>query len=157
MTLSDVKDVAIIAGTAAAALTFVKAVIEYTKQNAQNRAQHYTRLRGEFKKDGRFGCLFEKLEDDAPELATLSFEKKQDLIGFYEDIALAVNSRLLKKEVAHFMFAYYALRCWESKNFWQGINRDSHYWTLFRYFIQEMQSVEERLQANPPKLRRFRL
>ena len=148
---------ALIVGTAVAVLTFLKAVIEYTKQNAQKRAEHYTHLREEFKRNGRFGDLFEKLEDDSQDLATLSFEKKQDLIGFYEDIALAVNSGLLRGEVAHYMFAYYALRCWESNNFWQGINRDSHYWTLFRYFVQEMKRVEDHLSTRPPKLRRFRL
>ena len=157
MTLSDVKDIAIIVGTVAAALTFVKAIIEYTKQNAQKRAEHYTRLREEFKKDGRFGDLFEKLEDDAPDLAELSFEKKQDLIGFYEDIALAVNSNLLKKEVAHYMFAYYAVRCWDSKYFWEGLERESHYWTLFRYFVGEMKSVEDQLKVKPPNLKRFSL
>jgi hypothetical protein len=157
MTLSDLKDIAIISGTIVAILTLIKAVLEYTKQNAQKRAEHYTHLREEFKKDGRFGDIFDKLEDGAPELASLKFEKKQDIIGFYEDIALAVNSGLLKKEVAHYMFAYYALRCWDSENFWKDINRDSHYWTLFRYFVKEMKDVEDRLQVKPPKLRRFRL
>lgn len=157
MTLGEAKDMALIVGTVVAALTLIKAVFEYTKQNAQKRAEHYTHLREEFKKEGRFGDIFEKLEDDAQELATLTFEKKQDLIGFYEDIALAVNSGLLKKEVAHYMFAYYSLRCWDSKNFWQGLNRDSHYWTLFRYFVKEMRSVEAYLQNKPPRLRRFRL
>jgi alpha-D-ribose 1-methylphosphonate 5-triphosphate diphosphatase PhnM len=157
MTLSDAKDLAIIVGTIAAAFTFVKAVIEYTKQNAQKRAEHYTHLREEFKKDARFTDLFEQLENDSRELSSLAFEKKQDLIGFYEDIALAVNSRLMKKEVAHYMFAYYALRCWDSDNFWTDMNRDSHYWTLFRYFVREMKAIEEKFQTDPPKLSRFRL
>ncbi len=157
MSLTQVKDVALIIGTGVALLTLIKAVFEYTKQNAQKRAEHYTLLREEFKKEGRFTDLFELLEEDAPSLTELPFEKKQDLIGFYEDIALAVNSGLLKKEVAHYMFAYYALRCWDSKHFWENINRESHYWTLFRHFVIEMKKVESDLEQNPPRMERFRL
>lgn len=157
MSLTDAKDMAVIVGAAIALVTLIKAVVEYTKQNAQKRAEHYTLLREQFKKEGRFTTLFELLEHDAPSLAVLPFEKKQDLIGFYEDIALAVNSGLLKKEVAHYMFAYYALRCWDSEHFWKDLNRESHYWTLFRHFISVMKAVESDLKSRPPCLHKFRL
>jgi hypothetical protein len=157
MNLTDVKDVAVIIGTAVATFTLVKAVFEYTRQNAQKRAEHYTYLREEFQKNGRFGEFFALLDNDDPSLASLSFDKKQDLIGFYEDIALAVNSGLLRKEVAHYMFAYYALRCWDSNHFWNDLNRESHYWMIFRHFVQDMKRIQNELTENPPKFNKFRL
>ncbi len=157
MTLSETKDLALTVTSLVALGTLIKAVFEYIKQNAQKRAEHYTLLREGFKKDGRFTDLFVLLEKDDPALAAIAFDKKQDLIGFYEDIALAVNSGLLRKEVAHYMFAYYALRCWDSKHFWKDLNRESHYWTVFRYFVEEMKKVESSLQSNPPQLNKFRL
>lgn len=157
MSLTEVKDVALIVGTGVALLTLIKAVFEYAKQNAQKRVEHYTMLRAEFEKDGRFTALFDLLEKDDPSLAHQPLAKKQDLLGFYEDIALAVNSGLLKKEVAHYMFSYHALRCWDSKHFWANLNRDSHYWTLFRYFVGEMKKVESHLDEKSPRLRLLRL
>lgn len=49
----------------------------------------------------------------------------------------------MKKHVAHYMFSYYAIRCWESENFWQDLNRESYYWALFRDFVFEMKKLEE--------------
>ncbi|MBD2311481.1 hypothetical protein H6G20_07395 [Desertifilum sp. FACHB-1129] len=135
----------------------VKGLIEYMRQNAQKRAEYYTSMRERFKENDRFQELFEMLDNDDPELAELPYHKKLDFLGFYEDIALMVNSGLLKKPVAHYMFAYYAIRCWESNNFWDNLNRDSPYWFLFRDFVNQMQKVEKSLMQKPHPIRRYKL
>jgi len=38
--------------------------------------------------------------------------------------------------------AYYAIRCWESKYFWNNVNRDSIYWRLFKEFVIKMKKIE---------------
>lgn len=45
--------------------------------------------------------------------------------------------------VSHYMFGYYALRCWESQHFWADVNRDSSYWALFRDFVEQMKQAED--------------
>jgi hypothetical protein len=65
-------------------------------------------------------------------------------VGFYEEIALLVNSKVLRPEIAHYMFGYYAKICWESDDFWQDINRDSIYWRVFREFVEQMITLEEK-------------
>ncbi|MDX2229127.1 MAG: hypothetical protein NW220_05800 [Leptolyngbyaceae cyanobacterium bins.349] len=157
MTLDDARNLAIILGTVVAAATLVKGLIEYMRQNAQKRAEHYTSMREKFKENDRFQELFELLDNDDPKLADLPYYKKLDFLGFYEDIALMVNSGLLKKPVAHYMFAYYAIRCWESDNFWGNLNRDSSYWLLFKDFVEQMQKVEYSLMRKPRSVKRYKL
>lgn len=53
-----------------------------------------------------------------------------------------VNSGFMKREVAHYMFAYFAIRCWESEKFLEDMNRESPYWALFVYFVEEMKKFE---------------
>jgi hypothetical protein len=45
-------------------------------------------------------------------------KKAEYFLGFFEEVALMMNSGLIRKEVAHYMFGYYAIHCWDSKNFW---------------------------------------
>lgn len=157
ITLEEAKSIAILLSAIVAALTFIKAVIEYTKQNAQKRAELFTKLRESFKAGERFTPLFELLDQDDEALAELPYPVKQDFLGFYEDIALLVNSGLLKRPVAHYMFAYYAIRCWESKYFWQNMNRDSVYWSLFRKFVEDMKAVERKLMKVADSTKAYRL
>jgi len=63
-------------------------------------------------------------------------------LGYYEEIAIAMNSKLIKNDVAHYMVGYFAIRCWESENFWKGINRKSYYWSVFKKFVDTMQKLE---------------
>lgn len=54
-----------------------------------------------------------------------------------------MNSGLVRKDVAHYMFGYYAIRCWESEHFWSEVNRKSIYWALFRDFVEKMKAIEK--------------
>jgi hypothetical protein len=156
LTLENWRDIAAIIGTAVAAVALWKAVIEYTLQNKQKRAEWYIRLGEKFVENGRFDGLFEMLIRDDPALASVPFHKKQELLGFYEDIALLVNTGLLRREIAHYMFAYYAILCWKSINFWANVNRESAYWSLFKHFVEEMMRIEKTVANNTdgvPKLR----
>jgi hypothetical protein len=66
---------------------------------------------------------------------------------------LLMNSGLIRKSVAHYMFGYYALRCWESEYFWLDVNRNSPYWAAFRTFVEQMKRIEQGFDYSP---RRFR-
>jgi hypothetical protein len=63
--------------------------------------------------------------------------------SLFEEVTLLMNSGLIRKPVAHYMFGYYAIRCWESENFWSDVNRDSPYWAALRTFVDEMKNVED--------------
>ena len=157
MNLSIAKDISVIAASLIGLITLVKAVVEYTRQNTQHRADHYQKLRDQFRDDPQFRELFILLETNDKSLECLPFQQKQHLIGFYEDIALSVNSGLIKKEVAHYMFGYYALRCWESDYFWGTVNRNSPYWSLFKHFVKQMDASEIILLQHTNKTSNYKL
>lgn len=159
LSFDEAKGWAVIIGASVAAVGLFRGLYEYARQNTQKRAESYLQLREKFKESTRFKDLFELLENDDPRLATMSYEKKQDFLGFYEDIALFVNSGLLKKEVAHYMFGYHALKCVKSQHFWstKELERDSPYWALFRNFVQQMQKADNELNTNPNKVSKYAL
>ena len=57
-----------------------------------------------------------------------------------------MNSGLIKRELAHYMFGYYAVLCWKSDAFWSNVNRLSPYWSLFADFCSEMLAEQERFE-----------
>lgn len=157
MNLDDARNLAIIFGTIVATVTLVKGLFEYMRQNTQKRAEYYIQMREKFMTNEHFQKIFELLENDDPKLATLSYEKKLDFLGFYEDIALMVNSDLLKRPVAHYMFSYYAIKCWKSKYFWSDLQRNSVYWLFFRDFVNNMEKIEKSLIESPNSIKRYKI
>ena len=100
-------------------------------------------LRKRLKENQTFKEICNLLEIDDQGLREIPFKEKRDFLGLFEEVAIGLNSRLIKLPVAHYMFGYYAVRCWESKHFWSGVNRSSHYWVLFSDFAQRMKRIEE--------------
>lgn len=159
MNFEEAKGWAVIIGTSVAAVGLFRGLYEYHKQNAQKRAESYLKLREKFKESTRFKGLFELLENDDPKLANISYEIKQDLLGFYEDIAMFTNSGLLKKDVAHYMFSYHAIKCANSKHFWatKELEKESPYWALFWQFVEQMKQEDEKLLKAPNRVSKYRL
>jgi len=153
LSLTDVKDIATIVGVIVAAGTFFKAMLEYIQQGVQKRAQSYFDIERKFleDKDLREICIL--LDSDDIKLSKISRELKLQFLGFYEQVALMLNSKLIEPEVAHYMFGYYAVRCIDSVNFWKGEDKNSPYWALFRHFSQRMKDFEKKFQFDNSKLR----
>jgi hypothetical protein len=143
--LAQWKDLATIVGVAVALMVFIKGVLEYTNQGAQKRAEHFLAMRTRLKDDPVFKKICALVETDDSSLLEIPFAEKRDLLGLFEEVALMMNSKLIRPDVAHYMFGYYALRCWDSANFWSDVNRDSIYWALFRSFVEAMKKAEAAL------------
>jgi hypothetical protein len=58
-----------------------------------------------------------------------------------EEVALMVNSRIIRKEIAHYMFGYYVLLADDSKHIWNDLDQESVYWTVFRNFAKLMRKM----------------
>ena len=142
MELGAIKDLTLIGSSLTAAITIIFGFFQYRRNMALQRAEQFSAMRRRRESSTTMNKLAELLEDDDISLRSIPWNEKIELLGFYEDVALMVNSGLMKKHVAHYMFSYYALRCWESKNFWHEVNRESHYWALFRDFVSEMKTIE---------------
>lgn len=152
--LSLSKDIAIVVGSVIALVTFFSGVLEYARQGHQQRAQHFVQMRRRFLETPAYREILDLLASDDPRLRDVSIQEKRNFVGFLEEVALMVNSRIIRREVAHYMFGYYVLLCQRSENFWIGLDKQSVYWSLFRRFAHEMQNLGER-GAEPAKSLRF--
>jgi hypothetical protein len=153
MSLSDYKDIATIAGVVIALVTLAKGVYEYVRQGAQKRAEQFIEMRKRLKENDTFRELAALIETNDPKLESMPYKDRRDYLGFFEEIALMVNSGLIRIELAHYMFGYYAIRCWESEHFWSDVNRDSQYWVLFKEFVRKMKEIEDSFTYDERKFR----
>ena len=153
--LELVKNLAMIVAVGIAAITLVKGVIEYARQGKQKRVEHFLEMRRKLKEPGKYDKIFALLEDedDNSKLADISYMMKRDLLGFFEEVALIMNSGLIRKEVACYMFGYYAIQCKKSNYFWSNVEKNSIWWSLFIHFASEMEKIEDSFKFTQKKLR----
>jgi hypothetical protein len=149
----DWKGVATLIGAVVALLTLIKGTLEYVKQGTLKRAELFFQMEERYSK---FLYLFDLLDhqDDeqiSNQLESLSFEKKLDFLGFYEELAMMVESGLIRRTVAHYMYGYYAIACWDSASFWNEEDRDDLYWRLFKNFVEQSKVYRNELRKFKPK------
>ena len=133
--------------------TLIKGIHEYKLQGKQKRVDLYNKIKEKLRSDKRLSVITDLVENDSLELKKIPKFNKYYFLGYYEEILIALNSGLIKKDVVHYMIGYYALRCWESKNFWYIddktiIDKNAYYWKLFAEFVSIMQKIEKR-RVNP--------
>jgi hypothetical protein len=151
--LSEAKDIAIIVAGIIALTTFFTGVLEYARQGSQNRAQNFVQMRRRFMENETFRDVCTMLMTDDPRLRDVPLQDKRNFGGFIEEVALMVNARQIRMETAHYMFGYYVILCWKSENFWEGLDRESIYWTLFRDFAEQMRALEKNFSFSRERLR----
>jgi hypothetical protein len=155
MDWETIKNLVLLIGGIIALGTLIKGVIEYSKNNQMKRAEYFTELHQRLNEVVVLSEICNYLDTDSLELVNVSYAKKYHFLSFFETVALMVNSGLLKKELAQYMFSYYAIRCYESKNFWTEISKDSPYWSLFCYYAREMKEIENNSVTNKKRVRKF--
>ena len=158
MTFSDVVQnaagITAIVGVIAFLFTVARALYEYSKQNRLTRFDKYEELSKNWSSDEGVQEIIALLDHD-PEhkLADLETSKKQDFVGYYEEIALMLESAILKKRIAYYMFGYHTIRCYESKDFWTPeMELQSPYWSLFRRFAEQMKKIDDDVHAGREKI-----
>lgn len=152
MTANLVTAIGTLLAAAVALGTAIFGVYEYRRQGKQKRAEHFLHLRERFKKDVRFKEIILLLEKDDPKIREIPKEHKRDYLGFFEEIALMVNSRLIQPTVAQYMFGFYAIICRDSEHFWLDFEAKHEYWRVFHSFCDKMKAQEEAFSYDTFKL-----
>ncbi|HVT12021.1 MAG TPA: hypothetical protein VHE55_07115 [Fimbriimonadaceae bacterium] len=141
--VSFVKDVSIIVAGIVALSTFLSGVVEFIRQGRQHRAENLVQMRRRFLETPQYREILDMLQSGDPAIARASVQERRNFVGFLEEIALMVNSHLIRPEVAQYMFGYYVLLVARSDPFWAGLEREDVYWTLFNHFAGEMARMEK--------------
>jgi len=155
MTISQAESIISIVGVIVAALTFSKAVLEYQRQGAQKRADAYFNIERLLLSEKAFQEINELLlaDGDSKSLAIIPLSTRLEYLGLYEEVALMLNSKMINEHVAHYMFGYLAIKCYESNHFWVGEDKNDKYWDLLRDFVGRMKLVDEKFVFNRRNLR----
>ncbi|MCE9558296.1 MAG: hypothetical protein K8R88_05035 [Armatimonadetes bacterium] len=105
-------------------------------------------MRRRFLEDTNFKELLNLIIQGSPEVAECCMQDRRNLAGFFEELALMMNSGLLRPKVVYLMFGHYALLIDQCDAFWMGLERESKYWIVFRGFIQEMERVGRQVERS---------
>ena len=150
LTLTNSKDIATIIGVGVAVATLLKGLWDYHNSAVLRRIEYFARLKEQFLKDAAFAKLTELLETDDPGLGEISARDKWRYLAFFEEVALLLRARLIRDELACYMFGYYALLCDRSQWFWSpALPKDEAYWLLFFNFVERMRPIERSKHVNP--------
>ena len=98
-------------------------------------------MRRRFLEEKSFQGILTKIHDGCPEIGQTSIQDRRNLVGYFEEVALMMNSGLIRPEVAHYMFGYYVLLIDDCESFWQDLDRLGDYWAVFRAFAARMKSM----------------
>ncbi|KAF0142536.1 MAG: hypothetical protein FD122_493 [Stygiobacter sp.] len=156
MNLDILKNLAIFIGAVVALFTLIKGFVEYSKHNAMKRAEYFFELLEELYRILETTHIGELLENNSSKISDVSYNEKYKFLGFFEKIALMMKSGLIRKEIVHYMFSYYAILCYNNKIFWQSMNKKSPFWSLFCEFSEQMIEFQKKLESDKTRTKRLR-
>jgi hypothetical protein len=133
--------------------TLVKSVLEYVKQGSSKRAEQFLLMRSRLRGNAEFVEICELLDENSSKLRDMPLLRKDNFIGFFEELYLQWNSRVFNDEVVYYMFGYFAIACWESDNFWHGLNRDSPTWAHFKAFVACLVKIKRNYRPDRSRFR----
>ena len=146
--LSDFKDIFTIVGVIVSTALFFLAYRQYGKAEKQKKAEHFFKLREKYNTNKDFRKIREIIDCNDTENKEISLDAKREFFGFYEEIAIMVNSKLIKEELAFYMFGYYAIKYDEIDDFKSYIDEEKEYWIIFSDFAQKMINNEKLVKEN---------
>lgn len=153
MDLADYKDWAIIISGVVALVGLFVGLVQYAHFNTIKRAEHFLEMRKRFKDNDTFRTIFAMLETNPKALSDIPLKDRMHLVGFLEEVALMTNSGMIRRELAHYFFAYFALKIWSSDEFWLGMSRQSSGWAVFRDFVDQMTALDQNFRFSRRKYR----
>ncbi|WP_141396411.1 hypothetical protein [Polaromonas sp. AET17H-212] len=147
--MADWKDFSAIAGTAVAVVTAGVALWKTFTEIRKNREQREAELRlkrTEFTlaqhrrlfDDPVLSKVLRLIDGDSSALADPSmWDPKRKYLTFIEELCLLIKAGYIKKNVALYLFGYYAEAAFGGKNFRTGMAWEARYWGLFFGFAEE--------------------
>lgn len=136
------KSMAIIVAGVIALTTFLTGIAEYVRRGRQERASNFVDMRRRFLESGLFRDILNGLATGDPGVASIPIQDRRNFLAFFEEVALMVRSKLIRREVAYYMFGYYALLADRSDALWTGLDRRDRYWRLFRELADDIEAFE---------------
>jgi hypothetical protein len=150
------KNKDIITGTGAfiAAIAGLSAwMITQWRESDRRRVETFFKLRNEFRKNKRFGKIFQALDGDITKitLRRIKSDDAAEFASFIEEIAILVQSGVIPPSLAHYFFGYYAIKIVDNSQFMKKIQSDDDdplYWSLLQHFASVMKAERCKLRKD---------
>lgn len=141
--LSDLANYGTFASGLAAVALLYATFREYRQQGRQKRLDYFKGMIDKFKNTEHFLEISSMLDDDNnPELAKIHYRIRRSYLNFFEELSLMINSGIVQKELALYMFGYYAIRAHKNRYFREEFAFDGPYWSMFVNFAKQMEALE---------------
>lgn len=92
-----IKNILILPSGLIALLTFLLSYLEYQKQGKQKRVDLYLEMERRLFDNDNFQEIRLLLQKGEPEITKIERKMGSDYVGFFENIAMLMNSKLIKK------------------------------------------------------------
>lgn len=140
-----IKIIATVIGSIIGIITLMKGIYEYILQGRQKRAEYYQKMKDKFRTEEKLKNIHEMIEKHKKgEELKIDIVAKFYYVGFFEEVALATNSNLIKFNVAYHMFGHYAIDLKKNKEFWNNESlKDEQYWVIFTKFINDIETYKK--------------
>lgn len=142
MDLATIKDASIIVAGFVAFVTLWQGIAQYVKQGRFVRVNQFVEMRRRFMENESFTRILTLVISDCPDVAKEPILERRNLAAFFEELALMVNSGVLQAETVYYMFGRTALQLDDCPNFWQGLDKESRYWFVFRELVKDLRAFE---------------
>jgi hypothetical protein len=115
------------------------------REGRLKRFEKYQQMQSRYRHDHSIQTVFRWLYPDQydgaeAKLATASTNDKLNFMGFYEELAIMVNSKIMIPEAAYYTFGVDAVEFWEKEGQW----RYDPTWKLFNSFVHGAQEFHKR-------------
>lgn len=166
LSMTEWKDLAAVVGTLVAVpgvlFAAYKTWREVQKSQEQKQADFEQRQRAQELKRVEFTLVQHRRLFDDPALFSVlrildgdpielrneeMWNPKRKFLTFFEEMVLLVNSGYIAKDVALYMFGYYAACAHRGKNFRYGITYEPESWNMFMRFAEEAEEYLHSPQA----------
>ncbi|AXG70868.1 hypothetical protein KORDIASMS9_03118 [Kordia sp. SMS9] len=153
MGFSNIQFTLTIIASIIAVITLILGVLEYRKKNMLTRIDIYLKMRDYYARDENLQKVCSALGEGRGSINVkeLTYEQKRQFLGTMESIALLVNSKVMNKQVAMYMFGYYAIAAWENEEFWShgNLRQDDPMWSLYKAFYLQNCTIRNEFDMNP--------
>jgi hypothetical protein len=109
------------------------------------RFENFQQMQRRYREDPSIQAVFRSIypdqyRGDTEKQALATTKNKLDFMGFYEELALMVNSGIMRPDAAYYTFGVDAIGFWENERHWH----DDPTWKLFNSFVRNAQEFQKR-------------
>ena len=117
---------------------FFRGIRTYIRDGRLKRFEKYQQMQSRYRQDPSIQAVFrwlypEQFEGDEERRPPVTENDKLNFMGFYEELAIMVNSRIMTPKAAYYTFGFDAVKFWERAS--DDLKNDQS-WKLFKSFAE---------------------